>query len=80
MNSELVKAVDAVEKINKNKNYKFSIKNDKEKSGIGFDNLLKEEMDKLKSPEENVEEARKYYLLLKEVYERERRKGINRFR
>ena len=78
MNDELIKAVDKIEKINKNKLLKETPLKDKEEiNGEGFDTLLRDEIDKLKQQKQELEQDKKYINVLLDLYNKEsRRKGL----
>ena len=70
--NELIKPIDSVEKINRNKNGKVEYyKEIKEKNNTGFDDLLKAEQLRLKELDRILKERKTYIATLKEIYEKE---------
>ena len=74
MNNDLIKAIDSVEKINKDKTLKEEYpKNKDDINHDGFDVLLKDEMNKLKQQKQELEQDKKYINTLLDIYNKENR-------
>lgn len=70
--NDLIKAIDSINKIEKDKYQKEELKKEPKKiENSGFAEMLKIEQDKLKEIEQLKKEKKKYQETLKEIYEKE---------
>ena len=71
--NNLIKPIDSVEKIHRDKHEKEGyVTNNEDKTDHGFDALLKYEQERLKELERILKAKKTYQMTLKEIYEKER--------
>ena len=74
-NNELIKAIDKIEGINKDRLYKEEfLKEETQESHEGFDKMLNEEIEKLRHEKERKTISKNYLNIVKALYEKENRK------